>query len=102
MHHVNSCVHGRYTLVQVAFNDVLIFVFYIPTMMLLLEASSIRVPWDTAFLAVALFLFCPGLLAYATRWYCKTHRKDGLRDIDRIVAFFKPLTMVSLLAVSAR
>ena len=62
--------HGdaAYTLVQVAFNDVLIFIFYIPTMMLLLEASSISVPWDTAFLAVGLFLLCPGLLAYGTRW----------------------------------
>ena len=94
-----SClVNGdaAYTLVQVAFNDLLIFVFYIPTMMLLLQATSIPLPWDTAFVAVALFMLVPGLLALAVRWYGLRYHSEAW--IQRITEKSKPVTIVALLA----
>lgn len=84
-----------YTLVQVAVNDILIFVFYIPTLMLLLQVTNISVPWDTAFLSVVLFMFVPGLAAYATRAIALRYRNE--QWLERLVEIFKPLTMIALL-----
>jgi ACR3 family arsenite transporter len=90
-------VHGdpAYTLVQVAVNDLLIFVFYIPTLMLLLEVTNIPMPWDTAFLAVALFLVVPGLMAVATQRYAALYRDQAW--LDWVVEAFAPVTKVALL-----
>ena len=87
---------GAYTLVQVAFNDLLIFVFYIPTLMLLLQVTNIRVPWDTAFLSLILFMLIPGLLAMATRYYGLKYHDEAW--LQRLVARFKGATIVALLA----
>lgn len=91
-------VHGdaTYTLVQVAFNDLLIFVFYIPTLMLLLQVTDIVVPWDTAFLSVALFMLVPGAFAAVARWYALRYRDEAW--LARQIAGLKPITMVALLA----
>lgn len=85
-----------YTLVQVAVNDILIFVFYIPTLMLLLRVTNITVPWDTAFLSVALFMLVPGLVAAAARWYAARYRDSSW--LDALVHRLKPVTVVALLA----
>jgi protein-tyrosine-phosphatase len=79
----------------VAINDLLIFVFYIPTTMLLLQVTSISVPWDTAFLSVILFMCVPGLLAYATRRFALRYRSKAW--LLQLSARFKPITMVALL-----
>jgi len=48
-----------YTVVQVATNDLIILPAFVPIVALLLGVSGIRVPWDTLFLSVALFVVVP-------------------------------------------
>lgn len=48
-----------YTLVQVATNDLIILVGFAPIVALLLGLSDIRIPWDTLFLSVVLFVVIP-------------------------------------------
>lgn len=48
-----------YTLVQVATNDLIILVGFVPIVALLLGLSDIQIPWDTLFLSVVLFVVIP-------------------------------------------
>ena len=48
-----------YTLVQVATNDLIILVAFVPIVALLLGVSDILVPWNTLFLSVVLFVVIP-------------------------------------------
>ena len=48
-----------YTVVQVATNDLIILVLFIPIVKFLLGVSNISVPWDTLILSVVLFVVIP-------------------------------------------
>ncbi len=48
-----------YTVVQVAVNDLVILFAFTPIVGFLLGVSDVRVPWDTLFLSVALFVVIP-------------------------------------------
>jgi ACR3 family arsenite transporter len=48
-----------YTVVQVATNDLIILVAFIPIVKFLLKVSNISVPWDTLVLSVVLFVVIP-------------------------------------------
>lgn len=48
-----------YTLVQVATNDLIILVGFVPIVAFLLGMSNISIPWDTLFLSVVLFVVIP-------------------------------------------
>jgi ACR3 family arsenite transporter len=89
--------HGdpAYTLVQVAVNDILIFVFYIPTLMLLLQITDISVPWDTAFLSVVLFMLVPGIIGASLRFWAK--RRRDLQWLGRVLAKLQIVSMAALL-----
>lgn len=56
-----------YTLVQVAINDLIILVAFIPIVTLLLGITGIAIPWDTLILSVVLFVVIPLVLAMLTR-----------------------------------
>ncbi len=56
-----------YTLVQVAINDLIIIVAFIPIVTLLLGVSGIFIPWNTLIMSVVLFVVIPLILAYLTR-----------------------------------
>ncbi len=56
-----------YTLVQVAVNDLIILVAFIPIVTLLLGITGIVIPWSTLLLSVALFVVIPLVLAIITR-----------------------------------
>lgn len=56
-----------YTLVQVAVNDLIILVAFIPIVTLLLGITGIAIPWSTLILSVVLFVVIPLLLAIITR-----------------------------------
>jgi ACR3 family arsenite transporter len=56
-----------YTLVQVAVNDLIILVAFIPIVTLLLGITGIAIPWDTLILSVVLFVVIPLVLAMLTR-----------------------------------
>jgi arsenite transporter len=78
-------------------NDLLVLALYIPTMILLLGVSSIALPYDTVAVSVALFIAAPLAVAVAVR-LAVLRWGGGQAVLDRVIAFFKPVTMVGLLA----
>lgn len=58
-----------YTLVQVAINDLVILIAFIPIVTFLLGVTGISIPWDTLILSVVLFVVIPLILAMLTRKY---------------------------------
>ena len=48
-----------YTVVQVATNDLIILLAFVPIVKFLLGVSNVAVPWDTLFLSVVLFVVIP-------------------------------------------
>lgn len=65
---------AAYTLVQVALNDLIILVAFVPIVGLLLGIGGIAIPWDTLFLSVVLFVVVPLLAAMLTRIYVVKRR----------------------------
>lgn len=56
-----------YTVVQVATNDLIILVAFVPIVKFLLGVSNVSVPWDTLFLSVILFVVIPLMGGIFTR-----------------------------------
>ena len=48
-----------YTVVQVATNDLIILIAFVPIVALLLGIGGVSIPWDTLFLSVVLFVVIP-------------------------------------------
>ncbi|WP_320127465.1 ACR3 family arsenite efflux transporter [uncultured Sphaerochaeta sp.] len=65
-----------YTLVQVATNDLIILIAYVPIVGLLLGIGGMTIPWKTLFLSVLLFVVIPLLAGWGTRIYVT--RRHGL------------------------
>ncbi len=65
----SSLTHGNpaYTVVQVATNDLIILIAFVPIVKFLLGISNIQVPWDTLILSVVLFVVIPLSLGFLTR-----------------------------------
>jgi ACR3 family arsenite transporter len=85
-----------YTLVQVLVNDILIFVLYVPTLVLLLNATDIEVPYDTVVLSVALFVLVPFLFGSLAR--SQVLRRRGAAGVEALLRRLKPFTVFALLA----
>jgi ACR3 family arsenite transporter len=56
-----------YTVVQVATNDLIILIAFVPIVKFLLGVSDVFVPWDTLFLSVVLFVVVPLTAGALTR-----------------------------------
>ena len=65
---------AAYTLVQVALNDLIILVAFVPIVGLLLGIGGIAIPWDTLFISVVLFVVVPLLAGMFTRIYVVKRR----------------------------
>ena len=87
--------NGAYTLVQVAFNDLLMLGLYVPTAALLIGVSNIQLPWETIIYAVLLFIAAPLLIA-ATLRNVVIHFYN-INILNDIVDRFKPVTVICLL-----
>ncbi|MDP3452193.1 MAG: ACR3 family arsenite efflux transporter [Bacteroidales bacterium] len=77
-----------YTLIQVAVNDLIILVAFIPIVTFLLGVSGISIPWNTLILSVVLFVVIPLLLAVVTRR--AVIKRRGLEFFENI--FLKKFT----------
>jgi len=85
-----------YTLVQVATNDLIILVLFVPIVGFLLGISGIVVPWGTLFLSVVLFVVIPLLAASLTRY--QLIRKKGLDYYNnKFIPKFSKITISGLL-----
>lgn len=85
-----------YTLVQVAINDLIILVAFIPIVTLLLGISGITIPWNTLIISVILFVVIPLSLAVITR-RAVTKSKGVKYFEERFVPRFKSTTISGLL-----
>lgn len=59
--------NSAYTVVQVATNDLIILVAFVPIVKFLLGVSNVAVPWDTLILSVVLFVVIPLVGGVLTR-----------------------------------
>jgi len=85
-----------YTVVQVATNDLIILVAFIPIVKFLLGVSNITVPWNTLILSVVLFVVIPLAGGILTR--IAVTKKRGLGYFENtFLKKFDNLTTVGLL-----
>ena len=85
-----------YTLVQVAVNDLIILIAFIPIVTLLLGISGIAIPWNTLILSVVLFVVIPLILAMITRRSIIRHKSQEYFD-KVFIKKFTSTTIIGLL-----
>ena len=85
-----------YTVVQVATNDLIILVAFVPIVKFLLGVSKVSVPWDTLVLSVILFVVIPLAGGILTRMLV-TKRKGADYFENTFVHKFDNATSVGLL-----
>ncbi len=85
-----------YTVVQVATNDLIILVAFVPIVKFLLGVSDVFVPWDTLFLSVVLFVVIPLTGGALTRGHMlKTKGADYFENV--FLPKFSKTTITGLL-----
>ena len=85
-----------YTVVQVATNDLIILVAFVPIVKFLLGVSNVSVPWDTLILSVVLFVVIPLAGGLLTRYFVtKKKGKDYFENI--FIKKFDGITTIGLL-----
>jgi ACR3 family arsenite transporter len=85
-----------YTVVQVATNDLIILILFIPIVKLLLGVSNVTVPWDTLVLSVVIFVVVPLLGGFLTRYF--VIKKKGIEYFEnRFIKKFDNITVIGLL-----
>lgn len=85
-----------YTLVQVATNDLIILVAFVPIVAFLLGISDVSVPWDTLFLSVILFVVIPLTAGWLSRVLITKNK--GLDYFEnKFIPKFGNITIIGLL-----
>ena len=85
-----------YTVMQVATNDLIILVAFVPIVKFLLGVSNVSVPWDTLFLSVVLFVVISLVGGVLTRMLVT--RKKGQDYFENVfVKKFDGITILGLL-----
>ncbi len=85
-----------YTLVQVATNDLIILVAFVPIVAFLLGISNVIVPWETLFLSVVLFVVIPLGAGWFSRVFIS--RRKGLDYFEKVyIPKFGNVTIAGLL-----
>ena len=85
-----------YTVVQVALNDLVLLVAFVPIVAFLLGVSDVPVPYDTLFLSVVLFIVIPLAGGYISRKkIIKDKGKDYLEKV--FIKKFYNVTIIGLL-----
>ena len=88
--------NSAYTLMQVASNDLILLVAFVPIVGLLLGVSGFTIPWATLFLSVVFFILVPLVAASIIR--SVVIKKKGLDYLNNnIIARFNPVTIIGLL-----
>lgn len=85
-----------YTVVQVATNDLIILIAFVPIVSLLLGMSNVSVPFDTLFLSIILFVVIPLVGGILTR-YIVTKQKGKNYFEDVFIKKFDGITTIGLL-----
>jgi len=85
-----------YTVVQVATNDLIILIAFVPIVKFLLGVNDVIVPWDTLFLSVALFVVIPLTAGALTRGHMLKHKGADYFE-DTFLPKFGNITIIGLL-----
>lgn len=85
-----------YTIVQVATNDLIILIAFVPIVKFLLGVSDVSVPWDTLILSVVLFVVVPLTGGALTRMLV-TKKKGIVYFENQFLSKFNGVTTVGLL-----
>jgi ACR3 family arsenite transporter len=86
----------RFTISQVALNDVVMIFAFAPIVALLLGLSAITVPWATLLLSVGLYIVVPVIFAYFVRR--RVLAAGGESAVGALLARLQPLSLAALLA----
>jgi ACR3 family arsenite transporter len=85
-----------YTVVQVATNDLIILIAFVPIVKFLLGVSGVAIPWDTLILSVILFVVIPLAAGVLTR--TALVKKRGLEYFKNVfIPKFSNITVIGLL-----
>ena len=85
-----------YTLVQVAVNDLIILIAFVPIVGFLLGIGGIAIPWATLILSIVLFVVIPLIAGILTRIYII--KKHGIEYFNKVfISKFNSFTIIGLL-----
>jgi len=85
-----------HTLVQVAVNDLIILVAFVPIVSFLLGVTNIFVPWDTLILSIVLFVVVPLVGGFLTRYFM-IKKKGEEYFTKKFIPKFDNITTIGLL-----
>lgn len=88
---------ANYTLVQVALNDLVILVAFVPIVGLLLGITNITIPYETLAASIIVFVVIPLLAGFLTHKYLIRKKSSGWY-YDRFLPKFKPVSIIALLS----
>ncbi|MGP9819943.1 ACR3 family arsenite efflux transporter [Salinarimonas sp. NSM] len=86
----------RFTITQVALNDVVMVFAFAPIVALLLGLSAIVVPWETLLLSVVIYIVVPVIAAWLARR--RLLARGGTAALEALLARLQPVSLVALLA----
>ncbi|WP_127845602.1 ACR3 family arsenite efflux transporter [Psychroflexus aestuariivivens] len=87
---------ANYTLVQVSLNDLILLVLFIPIVKLLLDVTSIQIPYDTLIYSVLIFVVIPLLAGFISNTFLI--KKYGLKWFNSVfLPKLKPVSMIALI-----
>jgi len=85
-----------YTLVQVATNDLIILMAFVPVVAFLLGIGDISIPWNTLFLSVVLFVVIPLVAGWLSRFIITKNK--GQEYFEKVyIPKFGNITIIGLL-----
>jgi ACR3 family arsenite transporter len=83
--------------VQVAVNDLILLLAFVPLVQLLAGINGIGIPYDVLITSVIVFVVIPLLAGYlSNRILIKRYGASWFKD--RFLAFFKPISIIALLS----
>lgn len=86
----------EYTLVQVAINDLVLLILFVPIVKFLLGVTSIEIPYDTLISSVVIFVVIPLVAGYFTnKILIKSEGEQWFKEV--FMAKLKPISIVALL-----
>lgn len=86
----------KFTLSQVALNDVIMLFAFAPLVALLLGLSSITVPWATLFISVVLFIVVPVVISQVWRKFLLADGNENA--LNHLLKKLHPISLSALLA----
>lgn len=86
----------NYTLVQVAINDLLILILFIPIVALLLGMTDVAIPYDTLVASILVFVVVPLVAGYVThKTMVRRKGEEWFKNV--LLVKLKPVSIIALL-----